>query len=201
MKGWKHYNGFLKKYKNVYIFLTILMISGFISGIIFSQYIDLTDIKEFASYLTTMNQGIDKYRYFVHQFLLGILYCLGVFIIGTSLLGIPIIAFLAFSKGLQIGFSCALFVYTYQLKGLVGIILTLLPQVLLDLASTFLISAAAIQLSMYIVYSCSNLEKLNFKKLANSILNDIFISFVIVLIAAYLKSTIVIELIKIFNLM
>ncbi|MEF9919878.1 MAG: stage II sporulation protein M [Erysipelotrichaceae bacterium] len=201
MKVWKQYNGFLKKYKNVYLFLMILMISGFISGIFFSRYINLTDMKEFSSYLTYMNQGIDKYTYFVHQFLIGILYCLGVFLLGTSLLGIPMIAFLAFSKGLQIGFSCALFVYTYHLKGLAGIFLTLFPQVLLDLASTFLISAAAIQLSMYIVYSCSNREKLNFKKLCNSILNDIFISFVIVLIAAYLKSTIVIELIKVFNLM
>ena len=93
------------------------------------------------------------------------------------------------------------FVATYQMKGIVGILLTLLPQVVFDLLATFLISASAIQLSMYIVYSCTNRERLDFRKLFNTVLNDIFICFLIMLVGAYLKSTIVIEFIKLFNLM
>ncbi len=87
------------------------------------------------------------------------------------------------------------------MKGIVGILITLLPQVLMDLLATFLISACAIQLSMYLIYSCSNRERLDFKRLINSVLNDIFISFVIVLIGSYLKATVVMELIRLFNLM
>lgn len=201
MKKLKHYSGFIKKYQNVYIFIMIIIIAGFLAGIFFSKFIDIKDIEHFSSYLTTVDQSVDKYSYFVNQFLIGILFVIGVFLLGTSLLGIPMISFVVFSKGLQIGFSCALFVYSYHLKGVAGIILTLLPQVIFDLISTFIISAAAIQLSMYIVYSCTNREKLDFKKLFNSILNDIFIAFIIVLISAYLKSTLVIELIRVFNLM
>jgi len=102
---------------------------------------------------------------------------------------------------MQIGFSCALFVYTYHLKGIAGIIMTLLPQVTMDLIATFLISASAIQLSMYIIYSTTNRERLNFKQLGNNVLNDIFICFLIILAGSYLKSTLVIEFIKLFNLM
>lgn len=201
MKTKRKYHGFLKKYHNVYLFILILVACGMVMGMILSNYIDVSDIKSLSSYLTTIDQGVDKYSFFVNQFFTGIVFILFVFLLGTSIAGIPIISFIAFTKGLQIGFSCALFVYTYQLKGIVGIFLTLLPQVLLDLVATFLISASAIQLSMYIIYSCTNRERLDFKKLANTILNDIFICFLIILIGSYLKSTVVIEFIKLFNLM
>lgn len=198
----KHlYKGLLRKYKNVYLFILILVASGFLMGIFLSNYIDMSDTDHLSSYLTTVNEGVDQYAYFVNQFFLGILFVLFVFLLGTSIIGIPIVSFIAFTKGLQIGFSCALFVYTYQLKGIVGIILTLLPQVVFDLLATFLISASAIQLSMYIIYSCTNREKLDFKKLCNSVLNDVFISFILILIASYIKSTVVIEFIRLFNLM
>ena len=165
-------------------------------GIILSNYIDVNDIQNLSAYLTTIDSNVNKYDYFISQFFLGILFILFVFLLGTSIAGIPII-----TKGLQIGFSCALFVATYQMKGIVGILLTLLPQVVFDLLATFLISASAIQLSMYIVYSCTNRERLDFRKLFNTVLNDIFICFLIMLVGAYLKSTIVIEFIKLFNLM
>lgn len=193
------YHGFLRKYQNVYIFIAILVAGGFLMGIFLSQYIDASDISSLSGYLTTIEQGEDTYAAFVNEFFTGILFILFVFLLGTSLIGIPLISFIVFTKGLQIGFSCALFVCSYQLKGILGIILTLLPQVIFDLVATFLISASAIQLSMYLIYSSSNKERLDFKKLANSVLNDICICFVIVLLAAYAKSTLIVELIKLFN--
>ena len=201
MKKKHHYHVFLKKYQNVYLYIAILVGCGLCMGIILSNYIDVNDIQNLSAYLTTIDSNVNKYDYFISQFFLGILFILFVFLLGTSIAGIPIISFVVFTKGLQIGFSCALFVATYQMKGIVGILLTLLPQVVFDLLATFLISASAIQLSMYIVYSCTNRERLDFRKLFNTVLNDIFICFLIMLVGAYLKSTIVIEFIKLFNLM
>ncbi len=201
MKGHQRYYGLLHKYKQVYLFISILVIVGFCMGIFLSNYIDVKDTANLSAYLTTVNENVDKYAYFVDQFFLGILFILFVFFLGTSIIGIPIVSFITFTKGLQIGFSCALFVCTYQMKGIIGILITLLPQVLMDLLATFLISACAIQLSMYLIYSCSNCERLDFKRLINSVLNDIFISFVIVLIGSYIKATVVMELIRLFNLM
>lgn len=200
MKKKRIYHGFFKKYHNVYLYIAILVGCGAVMGMILSNFIDVNDAKHLSSYLTTIDQGVNKYDYFVSQFFTGIVFILFVFLLGTSVIGIPIISFIVFTKGLQIGFSCALFVCTYQLKGVVGILLTLLPQVAFDLIATFLIAASAIQLSMYIVYSTTNRERLDFKKLANTVLNDIFICFLIILIGSYLKSTVVIEFIKLFNL-
>lgn len=201
MKKKHKYHGFLHKYQNVYLYIAILMGFGILMGIVLSNFIDVSDIKHLSSYLTTIDAGVDKYDYFVSQFFIGIIFILFVFLLGTSLAGVPIISFVVFTKGLQIGFSCALFVFSYQLKGIAGIFMTLLPQVLFDVSATFLISASAIQLSMYIIYSTTNRERLDFKKLTNSVLNDIFICFLIMLVGSYLKSTIGIECIKLFNLM
>lgn len=197
----KAYQGFLKKYHNVYLFITILITCGFLMGIMLSKIIDVNDVKSLTSYLTTMDSAAGTYELFVSQFFNGIMFILFVFLLGTSLAGIPIISLIVFTKGMQIGFSCALFVYSYHLKGIAGIVLTLFPQVLMDLFATYLICASAIQLSMYIIYSTTNRHRLNFKQLFNSILNDIFICFIIVLAGSYLKSTLVIQLIKLFNLM
>ena len=120
---------------------------------------------------------------------------------GTSLAGIPIISFIVFTKGVQIGFSCALFLCTYQFKGVLGIILALVPQVLFDVLALYLISASALQCSMYICYSTTNRERLDLKKLMNYLLNDIFICFLLVLAGSYLKATLGIEFIRLFNLM
>ena len=60
---------------------------------------------------------MDQYSFFINQFFLGIVLIVVVFLFGTSLAGIPIISFIVFTKGVQIGFSCALFLYTYQFKG------------------------------------------------------------------------------------
>lgn len=197
----KHtYQGFLRKYHNVYFFISILVGFGFITGLFLSHFINIEDINYLSSFLTTIDEGINSYTYFINDFFIGILFILFVFLLGTSIIGVPLISFIAFSKGLQIGFSCALFVVSYQLKGILGIILTLLPQIIFDVLATFLISASAIQLSIYILYSTTNKERLDFKKLCNSILNDIFICFIIMFIGSYLKSTLVIEFIKLFNL-
>ena len=195
------YKGFIKKYQNVYLFITILFISGFLMGIFLSKYMELSDTNTLTSFINVITTSMDKYQYFVNEFFIGIVFILFVFLLGTSIIGIPLISLIIFSKGLQIGFSCTLFLATYQFKGILGICLTLFPQLLFDTLATFIISASAIQLSMYLMYSCISNQKIDSKKLLNNVLNDISISFIIVFIGSYLKATIVIELFKLFKLL
>ena len=199
-RRYKHRSSFIHKYHHVYIFITILVVSGFVMGCIGSRFIEASAIESLSSLLTTVGEDVEAYRFFINQFFLGIVLIVIVFLFGTSLAGIPIISFIVFTKGVQIGFSCALFICTYQFKGLLGIFLTLVPQVFFDVLALYLISASAIQCSMYICYSKTNREKLDLRKLMNNLLNDIFICFLLVLAGSYLKATLGIEFIKLFNL-
>ena len=92
-------------------------------------------------------------------------------------------------------------VWWFVFKGVLGLLLALVPQVLLVVLALYLISASALQCSMYICYSTTNRERLDLKKLMNYLLNDIFICFLLVLAGSYLKATLGIEFIRLFNLM
>ena len=190
-----------QKYQNVYLFITILMVSGALAGLLFSTFINVHDISQFSSYLNAVNASIDKYAFFLDQFGSGIAFVGVLFLLGTSIIGMPFLSFIIFSKGLQIGFSCALFIYAYQLKGIVGIFIALLPQVLFDVAGSLLASACAIQLSLHLMHTATSKDRLDLRKLFNYILSDVCIVCIIVLLGAYVKSTLVIELIRLFNLL
>lgn len=181
-------------------FIYLLMIGGFLTGILLSQIADLKTVEGLDVLLSTVDATKEQHAYFVSQFLVGILFVIFICFLGTSILGIPIIAFILFTRGVQIGFSCAMFVYTYQLKGILGILLALFPQVILDIISILVISAYSIECSKQLLFCILNKNRLNAAKLINQALNCLIFAFIIVLISAYLKSTLILKLIQLFNL-
>ena len=101
----KHlYRGFLRKYQNVYLYITILVSFGIIVGILCSNYIEVSDIQSLSSILTTLDTSVSKYDYFISHFFQGILFILFVFLLGTSMIGIPIISFIVFPKVYKLAF-------------------------------------------------------------------------------------------------
>ena len=181
-------------------FIYLLMIAGFLCGLIISRIVDLSSVTALDSLLTTVNKNSDTYAYFVSQFVIGIIFILFIFFLGTSVIGIPAIAFVLFTRGVQIGFSCVLFVATYQLKGILGILLALLPQVLLDIAAIVIVAVFSIECSTHLLYCTLNPMKMNAKDYVNRGLTHLLLAFVFVLIGSYLKSTLILKLIELFNL-
>lgn len=181
-------------------FIYLIMIAGFLCGIIISRIVDLSSVTDLNSLLVTVNQSSDTYAYFVSQFVVGIVFILFIFFLGTSVIGIPAIAFVLFTRGVQIGFSCILFVATYQLKGILGILLALLPQVLLDIVAIVIIAIFSIECSTRLLYCTLNPMKMNAKQYINKGLSHLLLAFVLVLIGSYLKSTLILKLIELFNL-
>ena len=181
-------------------FIYLLMIAGFLCGLIISRIVNLNNVPALDSLLITVNQNSDTYAYFVSQFVMGIFFILFIFFLGTSIIGIPAIAFVLFTRGVQIGFSCVLFVATYQLKGLLGILLALLPQVFLDIIAIVIMAVFSIECSTHLLYCTLNSMKMNGKEYLNRGLTHLLLAFVLVLIGSYLKSTLILKLIELFNL-
>ena len=86
-----------QKYQNVYLFITILMVSGALAGLLFSTFINVHDISQFSSYLNAVNASIDKYAFFLDQFGSGISFVGVLFLLGTSIIGMPFLSFIIFS--------------------------------------------------------------------------------------------------------
>lgn len=139
----------------------------------------------------------------VNQFVTNILFMLAIFFLGFSLAGIPLIGFIVFTKGVQIGFSCVLYVLTYQLKGVLGILLTLIPQILFDLIALFLVSVISTEISYALIQRCLGYSRSDFSliQLINSRLNVLIVSLLLIFFSAWIKSTLVIRLMEIFAMM
>ena len=111
------------------------------------------DIKDFSSYFVNVNMSdVEQQEFFFRQFFLSLAILFMIFFSSFSLLGILKVSFLTFTKGVQIGFSCLLFLYTYEIKGILGIIMVLIPQVVFDVLYISVLSYGAIDYSYHLLY-------------------------------------------------
>ncbi|MBC5637132.1 stage II sporulation protein M [Ornithinibacillus sp. BX22] len=124
----------LKTHATIYIFMIILFLTGIIFGAIvvnsmgFEQRTDLFFyVERFFGYLTNentiANNDILKESYVYHARYLFLL-----FILGLSVIGLPIVWILIFLKGLVVGFSVGFIVNQLGLKGFLLATFSIAPQ-------------------------------------------------------------------------
>lgn len=180
----------LQRYRMIYLFNSSLLISGMISGgLLFSR-----QTSESLASLDSMIQTILSVDYIknpemIQSNLVSNLLLIGVvFFLGLSVAGIPFLTFIMFSKGVQIGFSCMLYIQTYALKGVAGILFTLIPFILFEMISFFILCAAAYEVSLSIILA-TFIEKTNLslKSVLNHFLNYVLISLALVLVSTLFK--------------
>lgn len=183
----------------IFLYFMILIVSGFIMGIFLSKYIDTNDTFSINNYLSVLINDAQSKEYFVSQFMIGTFSIFTVVLFGTSLFGIPLISLLIYSKGVQIGFSCALFIVAYSFKGILGILIVFIPQTLIDLLSFYMITHFCLLFSMNLVHCSISTSVIPLKIRINKLLNILIFCFILIIVSSYLKSTLGIQLIKIFK--
>ncbi len=192
----------IKEKKQLIQCLLIIMIFGTLTGIFCYYYQSSQSMLEYSSaFISTLVVPNNQLEFFIGQFVTNMLLVLLIFSQGFSIIGIPIIYLCAFIKGFQIGFSAALFIFTYQLKGILGIIITLIPQVILDCIPIFIISIISIELCILIIHRVNNGNKVNkLLPIVNKKLNALFICIILILIICLIKSVVIVKLMEIFAL-
>lgn len=188
-----------KKMNTQILFIFIILFGGSFIGIIATKFINHEYLNQLDGILLPLNETYDLYSTFIFQFTLQFTYILIILILATSILGTIFISLILFTKGFQIGLTCMMFIYTYELKGILGIILTLIPQVILDISPIIIIALFSIESSNHILYSCTNGIKLKISNELNKGLNYTLSSIFAAFITSFLKVTIIIMLIRFFN--
>lgn len=192
----------MKIRKQVYqpfIFFNILIICGFIIGIYLSKHITQLDQSNLHNYMSVLIDIEGYENYFVNQFMMQFIIVLILMLLSTSYIGVPIIAFIIYSKGLQLGFSCSLFIYTYGFKGILGIFIVFIPQMLLDICAFYISSIYCSECAKY-TYRCTiSNSAIQYQKLINKTLSILIICIILIFISSYFKASIGIECIKFFQ--
>lgn len=138
--------------KKKYLFLSTIILIGIISGLIFIFFISKedkslvkTELDAFFHYIK-QNQ-IEYVPNLINSILSNLSYLVIIWILGISIVGIPIIIFILFLKGFIFGFSFSSIIANYGFNGILLAIVNQLPHNLFLLIIFLLISFYAINFS------------------------------------------------------
>ncbi len=191
-----------KNYQNMYIFLSTVLFGGFFVGFLVFSKLETSSIESLtSSFNTIFNMSyIKEKEFFYSNFFSNIIQIFVIFLFGLSVVGGPVVGFVVFTKGLQIGFSSALLLNMYSYKGIFAIILTIIPQVLIEIVTILMLSSISLEISFNICYTCF-LDKrtIDLKNVINHYLNYFLISLILILISTLVKIYVIPYLIYLFS--
>ena len=137
-------NDKLKEQKNIYLLIIMIMILGLIAGIIYAIILNKSDHRiittSLDSFFTSIkNNDIDYKNALINSLTGNILSTTFIFLLGISIIGIPIIMISLFFQTFILGFSISSIIYTYHLNGILKALTYTLPhQLITILMSLFL---------------------------------------------------------------
>jgi len=141
------------KQKKMYIFLAIFTLVGIIFGCVFITMLNDIDhqlvsrqLQDF--FLQIKENNINYKEGFINSISTNLLSTVFIWLLGISIVGIPIILFLLFLKGFTTGFSIAVIVKTYHVKGILGAITYVFPHHILSLLLSIILTFYAVNFSI-----------------------------------------------------
>jgi stage II sporulation protein M len=152
----------IREHATIYIFMIILFLTGIIFGAIvvnsmgFAQKQDLFFyLEKFFGHISEDNaSSIEKKDVLKDSFFYHARYLFLLFILGLSVIGLPVVWVLIFLKGLVVGFSVGFIVNQLQVKGFLLATLSIAPQ------NVIVIPIYIIAGSLSMIFSLGLLNKL-----------------------------------------
>lgn len=179
--------------KKIIMFLLGLCVIGIISGSIFITLIKSSDKTSIINYINDFISNIGKIdikNALINSLLANIIFTLIIWLLGISVIGIPIILFMYFSKLFILGFTISSFILTYKLKGLLFAFLYVFPTQVINILIYTLISLYAIKISNNLIYTTFNKKDTNFKKITNKYIKILIICLICILLNSLYESVI-----------
>lgn len=160
------------KRKRLYLFLLLIFIIGVVFGSIFITILDepdkktvLTQIVDFFNQLK--NNKIDYLGTLKNSITSNMLYILFIWLLGISIIGIPIIVVMVFLKGFMLGFSLASIIAQYKFVGVLGGLTYIFPHIIISIIAILIMSYFALKLSFNLFRAVIEKKMINFSEIIN----------------------------------
>ncbi|RFA37187.1 stage II sporulation protein M [Virgibacillus dokdonensis] len=159
----------VKEHATIYLFMVILFLTGVIFGAILVNSMNFVQKQDLFFYLErffkqiTDNEQANYDEIFKNSFFYHIKYLLLLFVLGLSVIGLPLVWILIFLKGLVIGFSVGFMVNQLGLNGLLIATLSIAPQ------NFIIIPVYIVAGSLAMIFSLTLLSKLFTNKIAQPV--------------------------------
>ena len=179
----------VKDQKTVIIFLLIIALIGLICGSFFITLLDKTDQELVKVYIETFINNIktNKLNYldaFKNTLVTNSIYTIVIWLLGISIIGIPIIVFMYFTKLFIISFSISAFILKYQLKGIILVLVYIFPHHIINFLIYTLLMIYATKFSSILINSIVKKKTIFVKNIMNNYLIILSICIVIIILTS-----------------
>lgn len=139
----------LAEQKKIYIFIIIVMTIGLIAGIIYAIILNQSDHNLVTTSLNSFfdsikNNNIDYKSALINSLIGNIFFVTFIFLLGISIIGIPIIILSLAITSFIFGFSLSSIIYTYHFNGILKAITYLFPHQLITLLTALFLGFYAL---------------------------------------------------------
>lgn len=147
----------LKQHSSIYLFVTILFLMGIVFGAIVVNSLSFSQKEDLFYYLSQFfgqvadQQSASGRELFFQSLFHNAKLVFFIFILGISIIGVPIILVILFIKGVVIGFTVGFLVYKLSWEGFLLSFVSVLPQNLITVPVLIMMSVMAIILSFKLV--------------------------------------------------
>lgn len=148
---------YLKEHLSLYIFVSVLFVMGVIFGALLVNALTLEQRQEMSQYLGSflhlIHQGteVNGLEFLKQAFATQLKWILLIWVLGLSVVGLPIILILDFLKGVLIGFTVGYMVAQLSWKGLLFAFVSVAPQNLIVIPAIIICSVSALAFSTFLI--------------------------------------------------
>lgn len=163
----KHFNDNL----GYYLLSILFLATGMIIGLYCVKYMQDVDKGSLISYITAISKSsnvgnMSAAKIFINTLWNNIPIIIGLWILGLTFIGAPIVLFINLYKGFSLGFTFSFFIYGLKQRGILLALLGVLPQNLIYIPCIVFLSVIAIKGSVIGIK-----EKFSKKYIGNSYTN------------------------------
>ncbi len=190
----------LKINKKLLLFMAIIGIAGIVAGAILVNILSIDDKKILLEYLNSFITNVkeNKLDYVLvlkNNLLTNFTYLVLIWIAGISIVGLPVIVFIYFSKTFIAGFSVGSIIYAYKVKGLL-LALFYIPGSIISIISILFLSMFGINVSLKILYSLLHKRVFDFKYLVKKYFKILVLCIIISLLGVLFDTFVMPYLVK-----
>ncbi len=148
---------YAKEHIHLYIFITILFVMGVVFGALMVNALSLEQKQDLASYLGSFFQTVSlggseaERPMLMETFGMHFKWIALIWLLGVSVVGLPIVLVLDFMKGMLVGFTVGILVSEYAWKGMLFAVVSVVPQNIIAVPAIIISSVAAVSFSSYLV--------------------------------------------------
>lgn len=188
--------------KNLYVFLLSYTLFSFVIGIIFYFFLNSSDKDIINTNINNYFKIKDSYNYLnllKESFLSNTYDIFLIWILGLSVIGIIIVLFLYFCEMFSIGFTLTSIISVFKTKGVIGILIYLVPSKILSIIVLYILTFFSIKISYKIILLLFSKKEINIKKEVTKYFKVLLFSFFAMILVSILEVFIDPMLIKIFT--